>query len=552
MKIAAAKILLPFKRIIESTGANYTQVCHIIDLKLMIDNRKTRPNQRGKTAVNTLVKQALAFIFVGSMLSLMFMKSNDLFLISFSTQIYLTVMITITMLAEYSVSLFDTRENQLIIPLPITSQTLGWSRVMHILIYLIFISLSLLLPSLVIVGVKFGILSSLQLLVSGLLNTLFTLFFTIFIYLGLMKLTSGERLKDVMMYIQVGFTIIIMVGYQFIPRYMMPQNGVTTLFEPPTYFLAIPPAWFAMLGNIGVNTTPLFISGSAIALIIPIAGMIIIGKKLFYGFEGNLKELGSISSKKETNDTVKTRSIFSFWKQIVAFVLGVSKKEYPVFELMWKLTGRERQFKQAILPIVSYMIVFPLISIFTKNQWGNAETKYVIFLYFSIMTSSSIPSIIWIGSNAFSTWVYRSLPSVTPSQVITTAVKASIGRYFLPLFFVLASPLFYFKGITAIADVATTLIFNLFICFSILHLQTAYLPFTQSTNVSQGGKAGLKMLATMIVAVPIGFLHVYLSGINGWLAIAPGLLFLPLVMLYDKKWIPSKFNWKMIELANKA
>jgi hypothetical protein len=553
MKFSAENILLPFKKLINGSGANYAQVCHIVDLKLMIDNRKARNNQgSNKNPVNTLLKQSLTFIFVGAMLSLMFIRSNNLFLISFSTHIYLMVMITITMLSEYSISLFDTRENQLVIPLPITSQTLGWSRVLHILIYLVFIAISLLLPSLVIIAIKFGALSSFQLLISGLLNTVFTLFFTIFVYLGLMKLTSGERLKDMMMYIQVGFTILIMVGYQFIPKYLMPKDGAEALFEPSAYFLLIPPAWFAMLGSVRLTSPTLFLIGSAVAVFASIGGMTIIGKKLFYGFEGNLKELGATNSKNEKADTLKSRSIFSFWAKAVAILFGVPKKELPIFELMWKLTGRERLFKQTILPIVAYMGVFPLLSLFTKAQWGDAETKYVIFLYFSIMTSGTIPSAIWIGTNTYSTGTYRSLPSIAPSQVISNAIKAAMGRYFLPVFLVLASPLFYFKGVLAITDVASTLIFNLFVAYSLLHLQTAYLPFTQSKNVAQGGKTALKMMFTMIVAFPVGFLHVYLSGINGWLAIVPGLLFLPLVILYDKRWIPSKFDWKMIELANKA
>jgi ABC-2 type transport system permease protein len=554
MNLKSAIILKPFKPIVEKTGANFIQVCHLVDLKLLLDNRKTTPNSAGrmKDPKNTLVRQSFMYVLVGTFLSLMFLKTNDLFLISFSTHVYLMVMVAINMMAEYSVSLFDTRDNNLIIPLPVNGQTLGWARVLHIMLYLLLLTFSLTLPALFTTGIKFGITTSLLLLASTLLNTVFTLFLTIFIYLGLMKFTSGDKLKDIMMYIQVGLTIAIMIGYQLVPRYLIPTNGSNSIMNPNWYFLLIPPAWFSMLTIIGQIHDSIFIIGATIAIVLPVISMIFIGKKLFYGFENKLNQLSSGDASNATVKPQSQKNETTLWFQFISLIMGISKNDRPVFKLMWKLVGRERLFKQSILPMVAYMVVIPLFSVFSNKDLVNIESKYLAFLYFTIMTSSMIPAIIGIGSNTHTEWIFRTLPNLKPSSVLSNTVKAAFGRFFIPIFILMSLPLFYFKGAMAIADVITIFIFNHLVSVSILYYQAPFMPFSQPKAVSQGGKTALRMLLIVLLALPFGFLHAWLSGKNGWLVLLPIIIFLPVLLLIDKKWYPRKITWKLVELVNKA
>jgi len=554
MKIKATTLLKPFKAIMERTGANFIQVCHLVDLKLLLDNRKTMPNSAGKKKdpKNTLIRQSLMYVFVGTMLSLMFFKSNDLFMISFSTHLYLMIMVAISMMAEYSVSLFDTRDNNLIIPLPANGQTLGWARVLHILLYMLLLTLSLTLPALVTTGIKFGIVVSLLLLASALLNTVFTLFLTIFIYLGLMKFASGDKLKDVMMYIQVGLVIVIMIGYQLIPRYLISSNGSGDLMQPSWYFLLIPPAWFSMLTVAGQMQEIIIMAGTIIAIVLPIISMVFIGKKLFYGFENKLNQLSSGDSSNANAKPEKQKNRNSIWFMFISLILGIPKSELPVFKLMWKLVGRERLFKQSILPMVAYMIVIPIFTVFSNKGLGDIGSKYLAFLYFTIMTSSMIPAVIGIGSCTDTGWIYRTLPNLTPSSIFSNTVKAAFGRFFVPVFILMSIPLFYFKGAMALADIVTIFSFNYLISISILYFQAPFMPFSQSRAVSQGGKTALRMMLIVFLALPFGFLHAYLSGKNGWLVLLPIAIFLPVLFLMDKKWYPRKITWKLVEVVNKA
>jgi len=460
-------------------------------------------------------------------------------------------MVAISMMSEYSVSLFDTRDNNLIIPLPANGITLGWARVLHIMLYLLLITFSLILPATIVIGIKFGVLFSLTLLLSAILNTLFTLFLTIFFYLGLMRFTSGDKLKDVLMYIQVGFTILIMVGYQLVPRYLMNNGSNNQLLQPDWYYLFIPPAWFSMFTVIPQDHGSIALVGTIIAVIFPILSMLFIGKKLFFGFENKLTQLnaGDVS-----NDKVKKSSRSkenNGWFRFIALILGIPKRELPVFSLMWKLTGRERLFKQSILPIIAYMVVIPIFSMFTGNNLGNWETKYLTFLYFTVMTSSMIPTIITIGNNTQTLWIYRSIPNLNPSAIISNGVKAAFGRFFIPVFFLMVLPLFYSKGIIALIDSFTIFLFNYFVAYAILYFQSPALPFSQVKAAAQGGKTAIRMMLIIFLALPMGLLHNYLSSKSGWLVALPWLIFIPGLLLFDKKWFPEKITWRKVEMANK-
>lgn len=553
MNLKASSFLRPLKYVVEKTGANFFQVCHLVDLRLLLDNRKLNPNSSGKNKDpnNTLVRQSLMFVLVGTFLPLMFSKSNDLFLISFSTHIYLMVMVAVTMMGEYSVSLFDTRDNNLLIPLPVNGQTLGWARVLHIMIYLLVISFSLVLPSLVIIGIKFGIASALLMFAASLLNTVFTLFFTIFLYLGLMKLTSGDKLKDVMMYIQIGLAIFIVVGYQLAQRSFGTNNGAEVFMSPSWRFLLIPPAWFSMLTTLWQIHSTVILTGAVIAVVLPLLAMVFIGKKLFYGFENTLVQLSAGDTSNAKGKSEKLQRENTFWFRFNSILLGVSKSELPIFRLMWKLVGRERLFKQSILPMLAYMIVFPLFLVFSKNATGDISERYLTFVYFTVMTSSMIPSVLCIGSNVYTLWIYQTLPNLKPSSVLSNAMKAAFARFFIPVFILMVAPLFYFKGVVALADIATVFLFNYFVAIAILYFQPPYFPFSQSRATSQGGKTVLRMMLIVILALPLGFLHAYLSGKNGWFPLVLSAIFLPILILIDKKWFPRKISWELAEDVNK-
>jgi hypothetical protein len=553
MKLKATSYLRPLKRIIERTGADYIQVAHMVELKLRLDNRKPQLNSSGKAQnpKNTLIRQSIMFLFIGTFMGLFAMRTSNPFIFGLVAHSYLMVMLSVSMLSEYSISLFDTRDNNLILPLPINGQTLGWSRVMHIMIYLLLFFLSIASPMYVIAGIKFGAATSVLMFASGIMNTLFTLFLTIFLYMGLMAFTQGEKLKDILMYIQVGFAIVIMVGYQFLSRSIVFSPEPNPLFSSKMYFLFIPPAWFAYLAEIGHRFNIYILLGSFFAIIIPLASLYFVTKKMFKGFENKLTLLGTEQSKQKENSAKPQQT--SLWAiKMFRWVLGIAPNEMPLFKLMWHMGGRERLFKQNILPMLGYTLVLPIFMLFADKNQGSMSMRYEIFMYFTIMISSMLPTSMSIGSNAYSGWIFQTMPHLRGSTIFTATLKAVFARFFIPVFVLMSAPLFYIKGIMALPGLITLFVFNYTVSIAILMLQTPYLPFSQVKSGSQGGKAAFKMFGVMLFSIPFGVLHFFLSSKNEWFVLLPTIILIPLMILIERYWMPRKIAWKLIEIVNRV
>ncbi len=549
--MSAKHLLLPFKLFIKKSGANYNQVAQLVDLKLMLDNRRKLPNSGKKTAPkNSILKQALSFVVVGVFLSLMLLNTNDPYFAIFMFQTMLIIMNSITMLAEYSVSLFDPRENNTLLPLPVNGQTMGWSRVMHILIYLSVLSIGMMLPGIVFSYFKFGGITALLFFISVFFNTLFTLFITVYIYLTLIKLMDGEKLKDTMMYVQVALTIIVIAAYQVIPRHFMPENGQESILQPDWYFAFFPPAWFTSFAVIAKQ--PNILNGilAAVGIIVPITSILFISKKLFYGFnDGLIKMSGQASGKKQAGN-VKDKT--GLWFNISKTIMGVTKHEYPVFKLIWKLSGRERLFKQSLLPVLSYVVVIPAISIFVTGDMQDTEHKYITFLYFTIMSSSMLPTLLTIGNSKHAKWIFYSLPNVKPDKLFKAAIKVSLTKFFLPAYLIISLPLIYFKGGSAVLDIVTIFLFNCLITFFIQYMQTPYFMFTREKSAAQGGGTALKMFLAMFAGIPLGFLHAYLVKDNALMPIILLVIYTAMLMLISKLGFAKRYNWDYVKNVNNA
>ena len=551
MQISAKHLLLPFKLFIKKSGANYMQVARLVDLKLMLDNRRKLPNSGKKAAPkNSILRQALSFVLVGIFLSLMLLDTNDPYFAIFLFQTMLIVMNSLTMLAEYSVSLFDPRENNTLLPLPVNGQTMGWSRVMHILIYLSVLSIGMMLPGIVLSFFKFGGITALLFFISVIFNTLFTLFITVYIYLSLIKLMDGEKLKDTMMYVQVALTIIVIVAYQIIPRHFMPENGQESILQPNWHFAFFPPAWFTSFAVIAKQ--PSILNGilGAVGVLVPIGSIVFISKKLFYGFNDGLIKMGAQTSGKKQAGKVKNKT--GLWLNISKTIMGVTPQEYPVFKLIWKLSGRERLFKQSLLPVLSYVVVIPAVSIFVTGNLQNTEHKYITFLYFTIMSSSLFPTLLTIGNSKHTKWIFYSLPNVKPDKLFKAAIKVSLTKFFLPAYLIISLPLIYFKGGSAVLDIVTIFIFNCLVTFLIQYMQTPYFMFTREKSASQGGGTALKMFLAIFAGIPLGFLHAYLTKENVLMPIILLVIYTVLLLFISKFGFAKRYNWQYVKNANNA
>src|ERR1035437_1804008 len=186
------RLIRPFRKLLEWAGVNYPQFEVILGAKLTMDNRKMLGNNsQKKTLKNAMLMQAFIYGIIGGFMSTMLIRgSSALFFFSTIFFSFIMIMVIMGLIAEFNTILYDTRDNSILLPRPIAPRTLLFVRVMHIMIYLMLISLSLSIIPLIVFAFMFGLPAMLLLLADVILITLFSVFLTNIIYL---LLRSEER-----------------------------------------------------------------------------------------------------------------------------------------------------------------------------------------------------------------------------------------------------------------------------------------------------------------------------------------------------------------------
>jgi len=215
-------------------------------------------------------------------------------------------------------------------------------------------------PKFVVIGLLF--------LFTLILNVLFTLFLSNILYLIIMRLASGEKLKNLLMYFQIVIAILFMAGYQFGLKLVD-----TSVFENMTvpvnwYTFLIPPAFFSgfIESFVSIDFDMTHIIFILSALMIPFISVYITGKYLTPVFNRKLIDIEQGDRISNIRSEASAKEILL---KLMLPVFGSGNDERASFKVMWKMTGRERVFLQTLLPAYGYiliMILLPFLSVIPK------------------------------------------------------------------------------------------------------------------------------------------------------------------------------------------
>ena len=148
------KVLDLFSGTFRSFGIDYSQLRAIVSTKLIMDNRRHLVVYRRKgikEPTNTFALTLFFYALFGGFVSLA-MYSIPSFILSMVVFFaYIMVMVSMTLITDFSSILLDTSDNTIILPRPVDSQTLFAARLTHILLYLAQLAIGLsLIPSIVV------------------------------------------------------------------------------------------------------------------------------------------------------------------------------------------------------------------------------------------------------------------------------------------------------------------------------------------------------------------------------------------------------------------
>ncbi|MDF2558372.1 MAG: hypothetical protein K0R71_2200 [Bacillales bacterium] len=500
--------------LIEKTGVDYWSMRKILQVKLLMDGRRvptvfSNNKKSNDTDDNKFLKSLGVYILMGLVLiPFVIMKSNYMYQMSIVFSIVM-FFITTSLISDFSAVLLDVGYKNIIGTKPVGSRTIGMAKVIHLTIYLFNITISLIGPALLVSLFTQGAIFFLVFLVTIVLLELFIIALTALLYFLILRFFDGEKLKDIINYIQIILTMVISIGYQLVGR-VFSIADLKINFIPKWWHYFIAPIWFSapfqMIKNSEISD--IYITFTILAIVIPITAFAFYIKFINH-FEDSLQKLNNNHS----NTNKVNRSSVDFFAKL----LCRDSEERLFYRFASNMMRNVRQFKLKIYPLLGLSIILPFVFIF--QILGNSTIhdissgKMYFLIYFCGMM---LPTLIWMirySEKYKGAWIYKSLPIRNVAPIFKGTIKAFLTKLFLPIF-ILESIIFTIIFGTRILPELLIVLLNILI-FTMICFMTMKksLPFSEAFESAQQDNSLFNLLITLVLAL-LAAIHFGLANLN--------------------------------------
>src|SRR5690625_1377609 len=287
------RILDFFRPVFQRLQINYEVMRKILQIKLTMDGRRIPTvfsGQTKKRTGNQFLKSLLMYMLFSLLLIPFVFGDALMFQMSLIYGITMFFLMS-SMIADFSVVLLDVRDSTVLGTKPIDARTINAAKFVHIFIYMTLLTGAFtLIPSIVMIFVQ-GISFFVLFIVSLVFLVILIIALTSLVYIFILHFFSGEQLKDMINYIQIGLSVAVLVGYQLVIR-MFDFAQFELIYHFKWWHVFVPPIWFAAPYEllVLVNRHCAVILLSSLAVIIPLIA-IYLYYKLTPAFERNLQKL---------------------------------------------------------------------------------------------------------------------------------------------------------------------------------------------------------------------------------------------------------------------
>jgi hypothetical protein len=543
-------------------GVDIIKLKSLLTCKLIMDDRQPfsfgQSRQKGTDEpVNNSTWLALGIYLLMGLLFIFF------FFIGNSPSLHFTaffsmyiVMLTLSLIIDFTRVLIDVRDNFIILPKPVNDRTFLIARILHIAIHLSKMVIPLSLPSAIVVLVQHSIGGFAAFLFSTFFATLFSILLINATYLFILHFSKPEKFKSIINYLQIGFTILIYGGYQLIPRIFSKTMLENLDLNSIILMNAIPSYWFAalwqMLTGPAWNTNLLI--GTFLAISMPVLGIYLVVKVFAPAFNQKLSLIGgSAITEKPFGHTGKVNPS---WGNKISQWITKPGTERMGFDFSWRMMLRSREFKMQVYPGIGYMIVL-LIVFSIQGNWFHTDSfqisnpdnrfKILAILYSPSLLMMAASSTMHLSPSWKASWIYQMSPTQKPGHILNGSIKAVIAQ-FMALFWLLSGVLgCVFNGVAFLPVWITAVTLQIVLTYLISIIFSEFLPFSQPLvkSGSDGTSVGMGMIAIILIGVLV-FLH-WLIFPYQWMMISAIIGAIVLIWLMQKQ-ILSK-QWKNIRFA---
>ncbi len=450
------------------------------------------------------------------------------------------VFFSITLISDFTDVLIDVRDNYIVLPRPVSDRTISTARLLHIIIYLMGLTLPFILPALVYFLIQFGLTGSIIFLFLQLLSELMVVFGINLVYLGILRFATPARFKDMIGYFQIMLTVFIFAAYYLTPKLLdWDRVAAVNFLEKPLATL-LPPAWLGSIWTLLWDgaADPNTLIRAFLGVATPVAGIWLVIRYLASGFNRKLMAI-SLGQKDENAKIIQPATVRTTWGEKLGGLLCSDSAEKAAFNLTWLVTGRSRDFKVKVYPSFGFIPVFFLYmaiqgegSIQERIEEIKNGNHFLLLLYM-LLVAISTPLLSVRHSDKYkASWIFFVTPVQKKGQLISGAFKAVMARYFLPFYTLAALFTLGFWGLKTTPHIILALL-NLTLIGAIIAYTTSALPLsTPWEEAKKGGQVAASFISTFAIGFVGGGHYLLVLFAPGWLAlVVAAILVIPLFYL---------------------
>ncbi|MFC4409115.1 hypothetical protein ACFOZY_01560 [Chungangia koreensis] len=476
-----------FKGLFFKMGIDYNVMRSILKVKLMMDRRRI-PSILNESKIdeekNYFLRSLGIYALYGLILIPFLLFGDHAFIqMSLIFGVLFFILIT-TMIADFSSTMLDINDRHILHTKPVSNRTITAAKTIHMVIYLLMIIVALTTIPIVFMLINRGILFVMLFIVEMIALSVFLIVFTALIYFLILRFLDGERLKDVINYVQIILSVAIFVGFQVLVR-LFDFSSFEFIYEYSWWHLLIPPLWFAapfelvLSGNTSWSINLL----SLLSIGIPVIALVIY-IKMMPAFERYLEKMREVSTDK------KKRVI---WDDFCSKLLCRTKKERTFFRFSSIMISRERDFRLKVYPGLGIAMFLPFLILFNEYRASSFEelrnSNYFMSIYLCGLVLVTSIQMLKYSNNYKGAWIFTMSPHAE-KRLFSAAIKTVLLKLYLPVFLLVSFAYIWIFSIEILPDLMAVFlghIISALIIFKAIH-DTKY-PFTVPFNTVQEGNS---------------------------------------------------------------
>ncbi|MEK8131175.1 hypothetical protein WMW72_25035 [Paenibacillus filicis] len=485
------RVLDRFKPVFEKLGVDYVVMRRILQVKLTMDRRRVptvfnashkKSGRNAEREENFFVKSLWIYVLMG-LLMVPFVILGDHYMFQmilvFSVLMF---MVMTSMISDFSTVLLDIRDKPILLTRPVAARTVSMAKAVHVGIYLTFLTAALTILPLIAGAVWHGIGFTAIFLIEIIWMVVLVLVLTAMVYLLILRFFDGEKLKDLINYVQIVLTVTMSVGYQIAIRSFEFSSIFKVEFTPAWWQFLIPPIWFGapfellLHGQRDIHT----VAFSLMTLVIPILALLTY-IRLMPAFERGLQKLSY-----QGGSGVKAKG---GWSGRVGLLVCRNKEERSFFQFASSMMRNEREFKLKAYPSLGFSIVFPFIFLVNQLRAGDwsqvTHGRSYLMVYFTMIVIPTVVMQLRYSGAYKGGWLFKVVPLRSAAPYFKGTLKAFIIRLYLPVYLLVGVIFTLLFGLRVIPDLIAVLLCSLLYVVLCWMLLSKKLPFTEPFGEKQ-------------------------------------------------------------------